>query len=237
VAAREPSGRSRQRESEATRHEILEAAGELLATVGEQGLSIREVCAKAGVSAPTVYHHFGDKQALVDRVVDDCFAALDRALSGRPAPGDPVEALRWGFDRYVEYGVAHPVHYQLMFQRRGVRPTPAAVASYDRLRRGVAAIEAAGRLRVPVERATAAAWAAMHGVTSLCVTGGIGDAAPVAVLVRDAMIERLTLPAAARRGGAGRPGAKARGRERRAAAGAPRVPRERKRRWPSESRT
>jgi AcrR family transcriptional regulator len=240
---RPPPGqiRSRERESEATRRTILDAAGELLATVGEDGLSIREVCHRAGVKAPTVYHHFGDKQTLVDRVVDDCFSSFDRAFADRPLPGDPVEALRFGLDRYVEYGVAHPVHYQLMFQRRSARLTPAAMASYDRLRRAVAAIDAAGRLLIDVEIATAAFWAAVHGVTSLLVTGGLHEAQPVVALVRDAMVDRYTRPAPSRRAASGaRRGRNqnqlAEARPRARAAAAPERA-ERKARWRSENRS
>src|SRR5438477_12066525 len=102
------SARVRDLESEATRRGILEAAESLRAAGGEDGLSIRELCARARITPPTIYHHFGDKAALVDRVVDDCFAEFDAALTRRVAPADPVEALRWAFDGYVEYGLAHP---------------------------------------------------------------------------------------------------------------------------------
>ena len=71
--------RPRTRDGESTREAILSTAAALLAAGGEEGLSIREVCARAGVTAPTVYHHFGDKAALVARVVDDCFPEFDRA--------------------------------------------------------------------------------------------------------------------------------------------------------------
>jgi AcrR family transcriptional regulator len=192
--------RPRDRSSAATRRAVLDAAEHLLATVGEAGLSIREVCTRAGVTPPTVYHHFGDRAGLVDRVVDECFAAFDRAAALRAAPGDPVEALRWCFDRYVEYGCRHPVHYRLMFQRHAPRPTPAGLASYDRLRRIVAAIHAAGRLRPGVEEATAAVWAAMHGVTSLLVSGYLGPDTAAIRLVRDGMIAALTHGSAAPRG-------------------------------------
>src|SRR6185436_3558144 len=171
MAARSALARSREVESESTRQTILEAAEALLASGGEAAVSIRELCRRAGVTPPTIYHHFGDKRALVDRVVDECFAAFDRALARSTAPGDPVERLRWAFDRYVQYGRAHPTHYRLMFQQPGPRGTPAALASYDRLRRTVAAIDAAGRLTAPVEEATRACWAAAHGVTSLVVGG------------------------------------------------------------------
>jgi len=198
VALSVAADRRRERESDATRRAILDAAGRLLSTVGEPGLNIREVCARAGVTAPTIYHHFGDKDALVDRVVDECFAAFDRDFAERTPPSDPVAALRWGFDRYIEYGLRHPAHYQLMFQRRDLRPTPAGLASYDRLRRTVAAVDAAGRLRVGVEDAAAACWAGVHGVTSLVVTGGLRPDAPAIRLVREALIDFVTVPKAAR---------------------------------------
>jgi AcrR family transcriptional regulator len=186
--------RSRERESEATRRAILDAAESLLAAHGECGLSIREICARAAVTPPTIYHHFGDKAALVDRVVDDCFESFDRAFARRAAPTDPVERLRWGFDRYVEYGLAHPTHYRLMFQRSHTRPTPGGLASYDSLRRSVTAVAAAGRLRPPIEHATAAFWSAVHGVTSLLIAGFWKPDSPAIALVRDAMLAALTRP-------------------------------------------
>lgn len=194
MAIRATALRSRDLESEATRRAILDAAEELLATVGEDGLSIREVCARAGVTAPTIYHHFGDKAALVTRVVDDCFADFDRSFAHRAAPHDPVEALRWGFDRYVEYGLGHPTHYRLMFGARFSRPSAPGLASYDGLRRRVLAIADAGRLTAPLEEATAAFWAAVHGVTSLLISGFWQPGNPAIALVRDAMIAQLTAP-------------------------------------------
>jgi AcrR family transcriptional regulator len=194
--------RTRDAESAATRRAILDAAEALLAAHGEDGLSIRELCARAGVTAPTVYHHFGDKAAVVERVVDECFADFDRAFAGRAAPNDPVEALRWAFDRYVEYGMRHPTHYRLMFLPRRARQTPGGLASYDGLRRGVAKIAAAGRLGPSVEDAAAAFWSTVHGVTSLIVSGFLPADTAVTALVRDSMIAQLTTPAPARRAGA-----------------------------------
>jgi len=199
VPARVAALRPRELSSEATRRAILDAAGELLASRGEAGLSIREVCTRAGVTPPTLYHHFGDKAALVDRIVEDCFTEFDEEAAKRTPPADPVEALRWAADEYLRYGVAHPTHYRLMFQQRPARPSPAGLASYDRLRRLVAAIAAAGRLVPPVEEATAAFWCALHGVASLAIAGFLEPDAPAVTLVRDAMITQLTREAPARR--------------------------------------
>jgi len=192
-------GASRESESEATRRAILDAAEHLLASGGEERLSIRELCVRVGVTPPTIYHHFGDKAALVDRVIDECFAEFDEAFGDRRAPRDPVERLRWEFDRYVEHGVAHPTHYRLMFQRGPRRATSRGVASYERFRRTVAAVEVAGRLRAPLEAATAALWSTAHGVTSLLIAGFWAADSPAIALARDSMIAELTRPKRSRR--------------------------------------
>src|SRR5882672_5493140 len=103
MRTRATAGRRREPVSGSTRAAILAAAETILARGGEAALSIREVCARAGVTAPTIYHHFGDKDGLVAEVVDACFAEFDRALTTGPMPADPVEALAWGFERYVAY--------------------------------------------------------------------------------------------------------------------------------------
>jgi AcrR family transcriptional regulator len=188
--------RERPRDARATRETILAVAETLLAAGGEQALSIRELCARAGVTAPTVYHHFGDKAALVARVIDGCFAEFDRAAASVGAPADPVEALRSAFDRYVEYGRTHPSHYRILFSRRQAQPSAAAVSSYDRLVQRVRAVAVAGRLRCAVDDAAAAFWAAVHGVTSLLIAGFAPPLGPAAVVtVRDAMLAQLTTAA------------------------------------------
>ncbi|HWJ62385.1 MAG TPA: helix-turn-helix domain-containing protein, partial [Acidimicrobiales bacterium] len=47
-----------------TERQILEAAGEIIATEDFDALSMRRVAAKANVSLSTVVRHFGTKDAL-----------------------------------------------------------------------------------------------------------------------------------------------------------------------------
>jgi AcrR family transcriptional regulator len=196
--------RGRESPASSTRESILAAAERIVSRGGEGALSIRELCERVGVTAPTIYHHFGDKDGLVAEVVEACFAEFDRALTAGPTPADPVAALAWGLERYVAYGVAHAAHYRLLFDRRH-KPTPSAIASYKRLEDGIRAIEAAGRLAVPVEDAAPAVWAAVHGVTMLVIAGFMSASAPAIRHVRDALIAEITTPAprarAATRGG------------------------------------
>jgi AcrR family transcriptional regulator len=191
-----PKRRSAKEPAGSTREAILAAAERIVSRGGEDALSIRELCARVGVTAPTVYHHFGDKDGLLREVVDACFAEFDQALVAGPMPSDPVAVLAWGLDRYVAYGVAHPAHYRLLFARRRKKPTPAAIRSYGKLEDSIRAIEAVGRLAMPVPEAAQAAWAAMHGVTMLAIAGFITADSPAARHVRDALLAKLTIPAA-----------------------------------------
>ncbi|MDC3962266.1 TetR/AcrR family transcriptional regulator [Polyangium jinanense] len=192
--------------TEATRRAILDAAAELLAEAGAERLSIREVCARAGVTAPTVYHHFGDKDGLVLQVLEDSFTAFVQTVDALDKPRDPIEALARAWDGYVAYGVAHPMHYRIMFMHRLARatPIPAATAAFQRLVDVVSAAEAEGLLVPPLEEACKAFWSSMHGVTSLIASGHLPPDTPASALVRDAVIAHITRP----RGSARRPAKK-----------------------------
>src|SRR5207244_13252187 len=58
------------------RTRILEAASELLARSADADISTRAVCEAAGVTAPTLHHHFGDKEGLRAAVGDFGWAAF-----------------------------------------------------------------------------------------------------------------------------------------------------------------
>src|SRR5271165_5848664 len=68
-----------------TRDEVLGAALEIVETEGADHLTIRGLAAKLGVAVTAIYWHVGDKQALLDGVVDriiDQFAAVSARGSG-----------------------------------------------------------------------------------------------------------------------------------------------------------
>jgi AcrR family transcriptional regulator len=194
MSAAQPRRADRAPAAGSTPRRILAVVEELLARGGENAVSIREICLRAGVTAPTIYHHFGDKQSLVDRVVDECFTEFDRSLTRHRLPADAVESLRAGFDRYVAYGLRHPNHYRLIFQHPPSRPTAAGVASYANLRSAVARIAELGRLRTTVDEGAFAFWSTAHGITALLING-FEPPGDVVTLVRDALIDRLTRPA------------------------------------------
>ncbi len=138
-----------------TRDRVLEAATRLLDEGGPEAMSTRAVCAAAQVQAPTIYRLFGDKQGLLDAVTELRFAEYLASKTDGPPSDDPVADLRRGWDRHVEFGLAHPSVYTAMYG--GVRPggCPAAVQRGEEILEGtVGRIAAAGRLRLDVRTAT-----------------------------------------------------------------------------------
>ena len=64
TVARRGPGRPRNTDSESTKLRILDAAIESFGAGGFSGTSSQTIAAAAGVSAPTVYHHFVNKRQL-----------------------------------------------------------------------------------------------------------------------------------------------------------------------------
>ncbi|WP_229401538.1 TetR/AcrR family transcriptional regulator [Micromonospora okii] len=148
------------------RDRIVRAAAALLAQGGREAVSTRAVARAAGVQAPTLYRQFGDMRGLLDAAASYGFAAYLHSKASHEPAEDPVDALRQGWDLHVEFGLADPACYALMYgdPRPGEQPTAARVAG-DILGQLVQRVAEAGRLRVPVDRATGITHAAASGVT------------------------------------------------------------------------
>ena len=72
------------------RQQLLDIGRELFGQRGYEATSIEEVAARADVSKPVVYEHFGGKEGLYAVVVDrEMHLLLDRFTSALSAPGHP----------------------------------------------------------------------------------------------------------------------------------------------------
>lgn len=91
-----PARRSRRkRDPEGTREAILEAACEILAQEGKEGLSVAQVAQRAGVNRGTAYQHFQTREQLIEAATAWVSANLYRAVFGDPevASRQPVESV------------------------------------------------------------------------------------------------------------------------------------------------
>jgi AcrR family transcriptional regulator len=95
---------------------LIAAAQEILEDEGLTALSLRAVARRAGVSPPAPYHHFPDKQALLDAVAERGFAALTAAMTTRmDKVADAAVRLDASGISYVAFAVANPALCGLMF--------------------------------------------------------------------------------------------------------------------------
>ena len=72
----------RRLDSSTARELILDATEKRLVGVGPSGIRLQEVAADAGVSHPTVLHHFGSREALVSAVIARALQRINATLIG-----------------------------------------------------------------------------------------------------------------------------------------------------------
>jgi AcrR family transcriptional regulator len=85
-----------QQRSEETRARILQAAAALFARNGYDATGVAQLCAQAGVSKGSFYHHFPSKQAVFLALLDTWLAALDTQMAEivQGAPSIPQALVR-----------------------------------------------------------------------------------------------------------------------------------------------
>jgi AcrR family transcriptional regulator len=112
-----PRPRLRKGEGEQLRREILDATRDLLADRGNLDLvSIRDIATRVGVSSPSIYLHFEDKDHLVYAVCREVFESFAaRLLPLFAAEGNALDRLRRLGTEYVRWGLDHAPLYPVLF--------------------------------------------------------------------------------------------------------------------------
>ena len=96
--------RSQEERRETTRRALISAARGHFAELGYAGTNTPAIVAAAGVTRGALYHHFADKEALFQAVVEEEHALLALAINGAGAGDDepgPIRALIAGGDAYL----------------------------------------------------------------------------------------------------------------------------------------
>lgn len=169
--------RNRRGEGGKLRADILAGATALLERTGnEEAVTLRAVARQVGISAPSIYSHFPDREAIVDAVVDGAYgdfnAAIEDATNAAIAAGaGPREQVRAGCAAYLQFAAERPNRYKLLFERQyriGGDVPDLQIASFDLLVRSIQGCVAAGisDSTDPVRDATAI-WVALHGYATL----------------------------------------------------------------------
>lgn len=104
----------RERERTQVREKILDAALEVFAKEGAEGVTMRALADAIEYSPPVLYAHFRDKEAIIQELCHRQLRSLAQ-LFANFGTLDPVERLRHIGYVYADFAVDHPSHFRFLF--------------------------------------------------------------------------------------------------------------------------
>lgn len=161
---------------------LEDAAVEIIRVDGVNGLSMRKLADKVGVSRSAPYHHFEDKQALLSAIAHKGFVLQAEAIDAAEAQGEPdFEAQVMQFvNAYVNWAVEHAEYYDLMFGSEvwqgNTPPEQFAQESRGYFRRYVDRVQRwqhSGHISQELSalRFAQVSWSSLHGISRLLIDG------------------------------------------------------------------
>jgi AcrR family transcriptional regulator len=173
-----PTSQRRARERASTRDRIIETALHVLENDGSAALTIRRIATDVEYSAPVVYQHFANKEALVLELVAYGHGLLLAELQQALGESDIDQRMLRVAAEYVRFAGAHPHLYEVM--------NGAAVAADERRRAAEPAIDvfkdqlttwsqAHDVVLADIDEACEIIWGTVSGMASLGFLGTIGN--------------------------------------------------------------
>ncbi len=180
-------GKRRERVRAQMRQDILDAARRILREQGIKELSMRGLAAAVGVTAPTLYDYFANKEGVLDALFLEGTDRLLRAFQDAVVANDPgLPRLRAIGIAYRTFAHEEPDLFQLIFGRvdRAYRPAEEvkshAAVLFETL---VGTIQEAidlGQVRaIDATAAALSAWAIVHGFVTLEINEFLGECTPL----------------------------------------------------------
>ena len=97
-----------------TRDRIFKAARRLFDEKGLEGVSLRSVAKKIGITPMAIYRHFEDKEALVDALVLDGLAEWSARVEALP-PCKGLAKLEQIGEAYLDFALKEPRRFEAAF--------------------------------------------------------------------------------------------------------------------------
>jgi AcrR family transcriptional regulator len=165
------------------RRALIDQALRTIEKLGVEGLTLRGAGEALGVSRTALYRHFSDKQALVAAVAREGFRTFRLALveawerNGRDRAGFAAMG-----EAYLQFAVAHPSHYRVMFGRfvessaRDPKLIEEATAAFQVLVDALVEGQRGGWVRRDDPLMLARfIWSVSHGIAMLVIDGQLRD--------------------------------------------------------------
>ena len=160
---------------------ILEAAKKLFVQEGYEATSIRKIAKEIGFSPTTIYLYYKDKNDIVYALHQVGFGILRDRFFPLMAVDNPFERLKALGKIYIQFALANPEYYQVMFMMREPLSFLNSMEDNSAWTEGELVIELLKKTIMECQEmgyfkdlepiaVTIQAWAAVHGLVSLHVT-------------------------------------------------------------------
>jgi AcrR family transcriptional regulator len=166
----------------------VDAAMELVAELGEEGLTMRGLARRLGVSTTAMYQIFESKAAIVRAIRLRGAEELHAALAPAFTLDDPLERIRDMSRRYVAFARSVPWLYRTLFTSEPLPPGSLTDAEVRSVEASLSALVVAlregterGRLRadLDLDLVPYRLWARNHGLVMLLLSGKLGPQHPM----------------------------------------------------------
>lgn len=97
-----------------TQDRIFAAARALFDQNGVEGVSMRRIADKVGITAMAIYKHYPDKDALLNALMLDGFAAWEARVEKIRGP-EPLDWLRQMGEAFLDFALSEPRRYEAAF--------------------------------------------------------------------------------------------------------------------------
>ena len=132
--------------------EVLAAARDLARERGLASISMRDIGARVGLHASSLYQYFPSKDAIYDALFAAGHRELQQRMETLDRAGKPVDVFKRGCGMFTEFCLEDDVRYQLLFQR--------TIPDF-----------------VPSEESMALAWASYRGMADALADAGVTEQA------------------------------------------------------------
>jgi AcrR family transcriptional regulator len=109
------SSTARERRHARTKQAILDAAEQIIAEHGSEGLSMREIALRIEYSASGLYEYFSSKDEIIQALCAEGFERLTTCIRQKTGGHSPAQCLIESALAYLEFAAQHPEQYLLMF--------------------------------------------------------------------------------------------------------------------------
>ncbi len=173
-------------DKQALRKAIIKASLEIGSELGEEGLTMRGIAARLGVSATALYQHFESKSEILEEVRVHAARTLHKELRLCAHISDPVDRMIAFTERYVVFARQNPWMYKVMSEQEPDWEQLSAEQREDitgpllLARRGLQDGLDASRWRdgFNVDKSSMQMWTAVHGLCNLLNAGRLSEQHP-----------------------------------------------------------